>query len=164
MTRLALLIAAFALVTGCQRERRDLRSQPADRQFITGGREDRLQPGGAVPNQQVSSPAEGNAYAISQGERLFAQYNCSGCHFHGGGGIGPPLMEQTLHYGREPQNIFESIVKGRPNGMPAWGARIPEQQVWQLVAYVRSLSGGEPAAATPGRTDDIERKTKAQLK
>jgi cytochrome c oxidase cbb3-type subunit 3 len=132
--------------------------------MITGGRESSLHPGGKVVTAQVNSPVEGNAFAISQGQRLFNQYNCSGCHFHGGGGIGPPLMDQRFRYGREPQNVFESIVKGRPNGMPAWGARIPQQEVWQLVAYVRSLSGGEPSAATPGRSEELEKKTRAQLK
>lgn len=134
-----------------------------DRTLVTGGRESTLLPGGPAPMQQVQSPVEGNAFAISQGQKLFAQYNCSGCHFHGGGGIGPPLMEPTLRYGNSPQNIFETIVKGRPNGMPAWGARIPEQQVWQIVAYVRSLGGQEPSAATPQRSDEIEKKTRAQL-
>jgi cytochrome c oxidase cbb3-type subunit 3 len=40
--------------------------------------------------------------------------------------------------------------------MPAWGARIPRDQIWQLVAYVRSLSGEQPKSATPARSDGIE--------
>src|SRR4051812_23090405 len=117
-------------LAGCRRERRDVIAKAPDRNLVTGGRESNLLPGGPTPAQEVKSSAEGNAYAISQGQRLYNQYNCSGCHFQGGGGIGPPLMEPVLKYGNAPQNIFETIVKGRPNGMPAWGARIPEQQVW----------------------------------
>jgi cytochrome c oxidase cbb3-type subunit 3 len=40
--------------------------------------------------------------------------------------------------------------------MPAWGGRIPEYQVWQLVAYVRSMNGEQPTSATPTRPDSIE--------
>jgi cytochrome c oxidase cbb3-type subunit 3 len=40
--------------------------------------------------------------------------------------------------------------------MPAFGARIPRQQVWQLVAYVRSLSGSLSAAASPNRPDAMQ--------
>ena len=80
-------------------------------------------PGGqplAEPNQ---SPFQKNAYGTAEGKRLFDQFNCTGCHAHGGGGMGPPLMDDKWIYGSEPANIFESIVEGRPNGMPAWRNR-----------------------------------------
>ena len=112
----------------------------------------------------MKSPAEGNAYSISEGQRLFNWYNCSGCHSQGGGGIGPPLMSSNLLYGSAPENIYDTIVKGRPQGMPSWGGRIPQNQIWQIVAYVRSLSGSEPSAATSGRNDNLEKKSTAQLK
>ena len=35
--------------------------------------------------------------------------------------------------------VFESIYQGRPAGMPAWGGRISNDQIWMLVSYVRSL-------------------------
>jgi len=67
--------------------------------------------------------------------------------------MGPPLIKTQWIYGGAPANIFDTIAKGRPNGMPAWGGRIPEYQIWQLVAYVRSMSALEPRGATPARTD-----------
>jgi cytochrome c oxidase cbb3-type subunit 3 len=73
--------------------------------------------------------------------------------------MGPPLIKTDWIYGGEPANIFDTIVKGRPNGMPAWGNRIPEYQVWQLVSYVRSLNNLEPTSATPARTDTIQQDT-----
>ena len=39
--------------------------------------------------------------------------------------------------------------------MPTWGGRIPEYQIWQIVAFVRSLNNEEPQSATPARTDTI---------
>ena len=48
-------------------------------------------------------------------------------------------MDAQWIYGNQPQNIFSTIVEGRPNGMPSFRGRIATQQVWQLVAYVRSV-------------------------
>jgi len=165
--RAAVALAACAvLLAGCKREQRELRVEPAERATFAAARESPIVPGGTVPiTVKERNPFEGNAYAIAEGEKLFASYNCGTCHgTHGGGGMGPPLMSKNLTYGSEPDNIFDTIVKGRPKGMPAWGGRLPEYQIWQLVAYVRSLSGQEPSSATPGRTEDLEYKTKAQLK
>ncbi len=55
--------------------------------------------------------------------------------------MGAALMDDKWIYGHEPHAIYATIVEGRPNGMPAFGGRIPDDQVWQLVAYVRSMSG-----------------------
>lgn len=141
----------------CQRERRDLRPAPARAAvFGDAGRLSKLQPGGPQSQPVVANPYQGSAYAISEGQRLYAWYNCSGCHANGGGGIGPPLIKPAFLYGAEPANLFDTIVKGRPNGMPSWGGRVPEYQVWQLVAFVRSLNGLEPKSATPVRADTIE--------
>ena len=101
------------------------------------------------------NPYEGNAYAAAEGQRLYDWYNCSGCHANGGGGMGPPLMDEKWFYGHEPEQIYETIMNGRPNGMPSFRGRIPEDQAWQLVAYVRSMSGLAPKAAAPGRSDGI---------
>jgi cytochrome c oxidase cbb3-type subunit 3 len=150
------LLCLLALA-GCQRERRDFRPQPAQAGLLLNiAPESTLLPGGTQPFAPPANPDAGSAYAISEGKRLFDWYNCSGCHSHGGGGIGPPLIKQTWLYGGEPANLFDSIVKGRPNGMPAWGGRIPVYQVWQLVTYVRSMNQQEPTSATPPRTDSIE--------
>jgi cytochrome c oxidase cbb3-type subunit III len=144
-------------LTACSREQRDLRPSPARLAvFNDAARESELQPGGAKPQPAVTNPYEGNAYAISEGQRLFNWYNCSGCHANGGGGIGPPLIKPVFTYGNEPANIFDTIEKGRPNGMPSWGGRIPEYQVWQIVAWVRAMNKEEPQSATPARLDTLE--------
>ena len=39
--------------------------------------------------------------------------------------------------------------------MPAWGGRIPSYQIWQITAYVRSLSGLTPSIAMSSRTDHM---------
>lgn len=97
-----------------------------------------------------------NAEAVTTGKRLFAQYNCAGCHSNGGGGMGPDLMDDVWIYGGRLEQIHQTLVEGRPNGMPAWGGKVPDEQLWQLSAYVRSLSLPETLAAmtdnTPSQT------------
>ena len=53
--------------------------------------------------------------------------------------MGPSLRDSSWIYGGSNPHIFSSIAEGRAHGMPAWGTRIPDQQIWQLVAYIRSL-------------------------
>jgi cytochrome c oxidase cbb3-type subunit 3 len=77
----------------------------------------------------------------------------------GGGSIGPALMDDRWIYGAEPRNVYETVVEGRPNGMPSFRNRIPDQQVWQLVAYVRSMNRLEAKSAIPTRPDTAEQKS-----
>jgi cytochrome c oxidase cbb3-type subunit III len=39
--------------------------------------------------------------------------------------------------------------------MPSFRNRIPEYQVWELVAYVRSMSGLLPKGVSPSRSDEM---------
>jgi cytochrome c oxidase cbb3-type subunit 3 len=97
-------------------------------------------PGGASEPVERKNPYAGDAVAIQDGWRLFNWYNCSGCHGgHGGGGMGPSLRDNVWLYGSRDDQIFDSIAEGRSNGMPAWGTKIPAQQIWQLVAYIKSM-------------------------
>jgi cytochrome c oxidase cbb3-type subunit III len=93
-----------------------------------------------------------NPEAVMTGKRLFGQYNCSGCHSNGGGGMGPALMDDEWIYGGRLEQIHQTLVEGRPNGMPAWGGKIPDDQLWQIAAYVRSMSLPATLAAQNGPT------------
>ena len=46
-------------------------------------------------------------------------------------------------------------MEGRPNGMTAFRGRIPEEQAWEIVAYVRSLSGLVSSDRAPNRSDTL---------
>ena len=152
------LIVGVVLV-GCHREQRQLLTTASGAARPLPVRVSELQPG---PKMQAATaldnPYEGNAYALSRGQQLYDQYNCSGCHSHGGGGIGPALMDEEWTYGSSPAQIYQSIAEGRPNGMPSWGGRIPEYQIWQLVTYVRSVGGFEGKVASPSRAEGMQAK------
>lgn len=135
-----LAIAACALiVTACSSPGPELVPPPGA--LPIGNRQSALQPGGAGPETGERNPFEGDEKAIAEGKTLFSQFNCAGCHAAGGGAIGPALMDDQWTYGSSSSNIFWTIVEGRPQGMPAYGGRIPREHTWRLAAYVRSLSG-----------------------
>ena len=103
----------------------------------------------------VKNLYEENAYALSEGKQLYSYFNCIGCHAQGGGAIGPALMDENWIYGKDPDAIFATIMDGRPNGMPSFRGRIPEEQAWQIVAYVRSMSGLVSSDSAPNRSDTL---------
>jgi len=156
--RVLVAIACAALLVGCQRESRQFEAPPnSDAQptqvaisgLVAG------QSSNAFRKQQQEN-YENNAYHMSEGKRLFTWFNCVGCHAHGGGDIGPPLMDDKWIYGGEIDQIYLTIAQGRPNGMPAFAGKIPPQQIWQLASYVRSIGGHGPKAARPGRDDHVQ--------
>jgi cytochrome c oxidase cbb3-type subunit 3 len=149
------MLVLAALTVACERETRRYQEIPAAATRHDSVPLTSLQPGAPRPENPALSPYQENAYGMAEGKRLFAAYNCNGCHASGGGGIGPALMDDKWIYGFDPYQIHSTIVQGRPNGMPAYGGRIPNQQVWQLVAYVQSMSGLVPKDAAPGRNDSM---------
>jgi cytochrome c oxidase cbb3-type subunit III len=104
----------------CEREQRQFGSTPPSAEIVQIVTLSELQPGSPPQAPPLKNPYEASAYAISEGKRLYSWFNCIGCHFHGGGGIGPALMDDQWIYGSDPANIFATIVEGRPNGMPSF--------------------------------------------
>jgi cytochrome c oxidase cbb3-type subunit 3 len=153
--RHTVFIMLLLATAACERERRDFKLPNGDH-LTSATQLSQLQPGAPSPPPAIENPLQDNAYALSEGKRLYSAYNCVGCHAQGGGAIGPALMDHRWIYGSRPDQVFSTIVQGRPNGMPAFAGRIPDQQVWQLVAYVHSLSGNVRKDAAPSRNDDMQ--------
>lgn len=151
---LVALIVACALAS-CEREDRRLNQQPPPGPPVTFVAQSPLQPGPTLVTDTAEGEFDDNAYGTAEGQTLFSQMNCSGCHANGGGGMGPALMDDEWLYGSQPNQIFASIAEGRANGMPSWKYRLTNKQIWELVAYVRSLSGLTPKGARPARTDHM---------
>jgi cytochrome c oxidase cbb3-type subunit 3 len=142
------------LIAGCKREQRVFDPGAAGSQIASGVALTDVHAGGGAPPPSPGKYQE-SAYAVSEGKRLYNAYNCAGCHMHGGGGIGPALMDAEWIYGSRPDQIYSDIVQGRPNGMPSFSGKIPDYQVWELVAYVRSMSGQLPSDVAPSRSDEM---------
>jgi len=150
-----LLVGAILMTVACERENRRYTELPAAANRSAAVRLTVLQPGAPQPVSDVQSPYQYNAYGLAEGKRLYAAYNCAGCHgLAGGGAIGPALMDDKWIYGSHADQIFSSISQGRPDGMPSFGGHIPDQQIWQLVGYVQSLAGLVSQDAATSRNDD----------
>ena len=159
MSSLGLVLVTVLLslsVGGCKREERRFREIPPAADQSSDIVMSDLQPGPSMVTVATEHPYDENAYAISNGKRLYVQMNCAGCHgLAGGGSIGPPLMDDKWVYGADPSNIFATIVQGRPNGMPSFKGKLSNDQVWQLVAYVRDLSGQHRKDVRNSRGDNM---------
>lgn len=112
-------------------------------------------PVGPVPGPHRAAalprnPFENDRVALARGRQLFVAYNCAGCHGdHGGGGMGPSLRDRAWRYGGEAPDIFASIAQGR-TGMPSWGTKLPDQQIWMITSYIQSMRTPlEPEPPTP---------------
>jgi cytochrome c oxidase cbb3-type subunit 3 len=159
---IGLLLGCAVLAPACERENRAFSGTPEPQPRIE--EQSPLRPGqSATAASGGQSPYNGNAWAISEGKRLFTHFNCAGCHANGGGGIGPALMDDEWIYGFDAANIFATIVEGRPDGMPTFRGKITEDQIWQIVAYVESMSGHSPIDSLPGRSDHMSARTPENL-
>lgn len=94
------------------------------------------------------NPYTGNAAAIAEGQELYKNLNCYGCHgMRGGGGMGPNLTDETWQTGDgSDANLLAQIRDGR-GSMPPFKSVVSDDQVWKLIAFVRSLYKGDPAKA-----------------
>ena len=107
------------------------------------------------PEEQVN-PLAGNAQAIAAGQALYTR-TCAVCHGQGAqGDRGPSLVSGAWAHGGADGEIFLSSRAGvRGTQMPAF-AQFTADQIWQIVAYIRSMNHEEPQSATPVRSDEIE--------
>ena len=146
------LIGLITTVTSCSRDSNAAQvpaSSPA-RGYVDGGDSMRFidhpdnLPVGFPPSGRawtLTNPHEGDKKAIAEGAQLFIAYNCIDCHgADGSGAVGPAFSDGRWHFGGTPGEVFESIYEGRPDGMPQWGGRITNDQIWMLASYVRSLA------------------------
>jgi len=106
----------------------------------------------------LRNPFEGSAGATKVGAQLYIAYNCIDCHgADGSGAMGPSLADGRWHFGGSAGEVFESIYQGRPDGMPAWGGRIADESIWQLVTYVRALNAGKDVSTENFTGKTVER-------
>lgn len=97
----------------------------------------------------VKNPVEGQPEAIAEGQKLFVA-SCSGCHgTHAEGGRGPNLADGSIVRRTDDEHLFGAIHNGVPGAnMPAFN--LPGTQIWQLLAYIHSLSSPAAESHVPG--------------
>ena len=94
----------------------------------------------------------GDPVAIEAGRKIFTS-GCGACHGPDGkGGRGPNLRERVFWHPIEDDTLYKAIQNGIGGAMPA--ANMPDDQAWQVVAFVRALTA--PAIETPIVKGDAE--------
>ncbi len=97
--------------------------------------------------QVIKNPIAGNAATLAEGKKLYVT-NCAPCHGDKGRGDGPAAQalnpKPADHSSAAIQNetdgsLFWKLSQGR-NPMPAYGKILTEQQRWELISYIRTLS------------------------
>jgi putative heme-binding domain-containing protein len=101
-------------------------------------------------NPPEKNPLEGNPEAILAGMGGFRQ-RCADCHGTDARGVRGPDITQVWSSGRSDGGLFKTIRAGVPNSeMPAFPApRTSDRDVWQMLAYLRTLAA--PAPTDPPR-------------
>lgn len=96
--------------------------------------------------QQIRNPFAGDAKAARLGEFEF-RLNCAFCHGLGGrgGGRGPDLTRAQKRHGSSDADLFRTINEGVPgtampaNGTTGQGVGMAEEELWQVITYIRSI-------------------------
>ena len=91
-------------------------------------------------DHEKTNPYNGQPDAVAAGERLFADH-CAACHGARAEGSKkrPPLRSPRVQDEATEGDLHWLLVNGNlGRGMPSW-SRLPDPQLWQLVAYLKSL-------------------------
>jgi mono/diheme cytochrome c family protein len=105
-----------------------------------------------VKDRSKRNPLADDPNAPVAGLKLFAQH-CSTCHGTGGEGTrrGPRLANPQMQRST-PGEIFWILTNGLVrHGMPSW-SRLPEQQRWQIVSFLKSLNGDQTSERSTSPT------------
>jgi putative heme-binding domain-containing protein len=97
--------------------------------------------GFAMAQPDAPNPFQNDPTAIEAGRGIF-RINCAGCHgMHAEGGRGPNLTRGTYSHGNRDQDLFAVISNGvKGTEMSSFSAALGEENVWRLVAYLRSTT------------------------
>ena len=83
------------------------------------------------------------------GAKIFRSH-CASCHgTRGTGGLGPDLTTGSFFHGTSDAELFQNIANGI-SGTAMPGVFFEGTQVWQIVAFVRSLGGARSTNSLPG--------------
>jgi len=100
---------------------------------------------------QERNPLAGDPNAAQAGEFQF-RINCSFCHGLGarGGGRGPDLTLASKRHGASDVEMFHNIKDGiagtaMPAAVGSIGVGMTDEEIWQVIAYVRSVQLKTPA-------------------
>jgi putative heme-binding domain-containing protein len=169
MTRIraALVIAALcvtATVTAQQQQQQPPPQQPQQQpQQLQQQPQQAPQP--SQPQQQPvpeKNPLEGREAAILAGMGIFRS-RCADCHGIDAGGVRGPDLRQVWASGRTDSGLFHTVRNGVPGTeMPAAGIRTNDDEIWKVLAYLRTIAAQAPTEVQAGNVENGERVFRTQ--
>jgi putative heme-binding domain-containing protein len=105
----------------------------------------------------AKNPLEGKSDAIQNGGAMF-RTRCAGCHGPDARGYLGPDLAVLWASGSTDGRIFDVVRRGVPGTEmpPADEQRVPDKEIWQILAYVRTLAGNVPPPSTTGNAGNGE--------
>ncbi len=109
-------------------------------------------PEGKDEESKIKNPFDGQPEAIDSGRQLYMN-SCSGCHGpNAEGGRGPRIAQNGDIRGATDQRLFNSIKNGvRGSDMPP--STHPDEKIWQLVSFVKSVNAPAYETKVDGNVD-----------
>jgi cytochrome c oxidase cbb3-type subunit III len=105
----------------------------------------------------LKNALEGDPVAVRAGMGLF-RARCADCHGVDARGIRGPDITRVWAEGRTDGGLFQTLRKGVPNTeMPAVDVRTTDLEVWQILAYVRTLAASAPTDPPRGDAQNGEK-------
>jgi putative heme-binding domain-containing protein len=113
-------------------------------------------------NIPQANPLAGNPQAITAGMGMY-RARCADCHGMDARGYRGPDLTQVWASGRTDDGLFRTLRNGIPGSeMPALSARTPDHEIWQLLAYLRTVAAPAPSDPPRGNAENGEKIFRAQ--
>lgn len=103
---------------------------------------------GATAEDAGKGPLPNTRKSIAQGKQVYLS-NCADCHDQDGRGLNRRDFNSTApadltdlddyHHGISPEALFSSIRNGTKEDMPAFKGRLNDEQIWNIVNFVRGF-------------------------
>jgi len=117
---------------------------------------------GAQSEPPAVNPLAGNADAIQSGMGLFRS-RCADCHGMDARGVRGPDLTQVWASGRTDGGLFRTLRNGvAGTEMPSVGPRTPDDEVWKILAYLKTIAAPTTSDAVAGNAQNGQRVFRAQ--
>lgn len=106
----------------------------------------------------AKNPLAGNPLAVRNGAAKF-RTRCAGCHGMDARGYVAPDLTSLWSSGRTDDRIFQIVRRGVPGTdmPPSDPQRVPDKEIWETLAYLRTLGAAAPPPAKTGNAENGER-------
>ncbi len=117
---------------------------------MLGAQEHPAEPHTHQAGEALTNPVEATSASVARGRQRYV-FSCRQCHGNTGkgdgdmshaGGVPSDFTDAVWQHGTTDGEIFLVIRDGVTADMQAYDGQIPEEDIWNLVNYIKSLAGG----------------------